>query len=260
MKNGQKKFLRARNIILIVLMAGCLGGCHFFSAQQSGKEAEYMKRLDSLPELTTTAQILQAVKAPQKQLYVINNYQFPIYTAAQDPYHNSVKECVYISVSVSTEGSDGKSKDQPNMYKTAYGSLLFDNDTPLLDFKHATVSTAGTGLKKSRFEYEYYYSTLEPDAKLSFVAKLGGGEARVSSIDGNRQIVEGDKTGLAKQSEDSMTNFLLKIACGIVCGFLGLFVLADWVSIKEKKEKSKQRQQSKQARKNDKHKDFFNKK
>ena len=260
MKNGQKKFLRARNIILITLMIGCMGGCHFFSAQQSGKEAEYMKRLDSLPELTTTAQILEAVKAPQKQLYVINNYQFPIYTAAQDPYHNSVKERIYISVSVSTEGSDGKSKDQPNMYKTAYGSLLFDKNTELLGFKNAIVSVAGSSQKKSRGGYNYYYSRLETNAKLSFVATLGNHIAKVSGLDENRNIVEGDKSRLVSETSDSTFNFLLKIACGIVCGFLGLFVLADWVSIKEKKEKSKQRQQSKQARKNDKHKDFFNKK
>lgn len=260
MKNGQKKFLRARNIILIVLMAGCLGGCHFFSAQQRGKEAEYMKRLDSLPELTTTAQILEAINAPQEKTYVINNYQFPRFTTVGDPYNYLTDSYIYVSVSVCEDGNDGKSHENPNLRREAYGRLFFDENTELLGFKNAIVSVAGSSQKKSRGGYNYYYSRLEPDAKLSFVAKLGGGEARVSSIDGNRQIVEGDKTRLAKESKDSTFNFLLKIACGIVCGFLGLFVLADWVSIKEKKEKSKQRQQSKQARKNDKHKDFFNKK
>ncbi len=92
------------------------------------------------------------------------------------------------------------------------------------------------------------------------MATLGNHIAKVSGLDENRNIVEGDKSRLVSETSDSTFNFLLKIACGIVCGFLGLFVLADWVSIKEKKEKSKQRQQSKQARKNDKHKDFFNKK
>ena len=260
MKNGQKKFLRARNIILIVLMVCCLGGCHFFSAQQSGKEAEYMKRLDSLPELTTTAQILEAINAPQEKTYVINNYQFPRFTTVGDPYNYLTDSYIYVSVSVSEEGNDGKSHENPNLRREAYGRLFFDENTELLGFKNAIVSVAGSSQKKSRGGYNYYYSRLETNAKLSFVAKLGGGEARVSSIDGNRQIVEGDKTRLAKESKDSTFNFLLKIACGIVCGFLGLFILADWVSIKEKKEKSKQRQQSKQARKNDKHKDFFNKK
>ena len=260
MKNGQKKFLRARNIILIILMIGCLGGCHFFSAQQSGKEAEYMKRLDSLPELTTTAQILEAINAPQEKTYVINNYQFPRFTTVGDPYNYLTDSYIYVSVSVCEDGNDGKSHENPNLRREAYGRLFFDENTELLGFKNAIVSVAGSSQKKSRGGYNYYYSRLETNAKLSFVATLGNHIAKVSGLDENRNIVEGDKSRLVSETSDSTFNFLLKIACGIVCGFLGLFVLADWVSIKEKKEKSKQRQQSKQARKNDKHKDFFNKK
>ncbi|MCM8872829.1 MAG: hypothetical protein NDJ65_06065 [Paludibacteraceae bacterium] len=260
MKNEQKKFLRARNIILIILMIGSIGGCTIFANKQKKAETENLELLNSLPELTTTAQILEAINAPQEKTYVINNYQFPRFTTVGDPYNYLTDSYIYVSVSVSEEGNDGKSHENPNLRREAYGRLFFDENTELLGFKNAIVSVAGSSQKKSRGGYYYYYSTLEPDAKLSFVAKLGDGEARVSSIDGNRQIVEGDKTRLAKESKDSTFNFLLKIACGIVCGFLGLFVLADWVSIKEKKEKSKQRQQSKQARKNDKHKDFFKKK
>ncbi|MCR5068501.1 MAG: hypothetical protein K6A78_01635 [Prevotella sp.] len=245
----QKKFIRPRNIILILLTLCCFGGCQYFSLQQDKGEAVYLERLDSLTELTTTAQILDAVKAQEKRMYVINNYQFPKYTLAKDPYHKTTKECVYISVSVSTEGSDGKMHDDPNLHKTAYGSLSFDDNTPLLDFNNSDVNIAGTGIKKERPDYTYYYATLKPDAKLSFIALLGGGEARLSGFDGKRCIAEGEKKRLAEQDGDYTKNFLLKIAC-IIAGILaGLFVFADYLTIKEKEQKRAERQRSKQGKK-----------
>ena len=245
----QKKFIRPRNIILILLTLCCFGGCQYFSSQQSNSEAKYLERLDSLTELTTTAQILEAVKAQEKRMYVINNYQFPKYTLAKDPYNKTTNECVYISVSVSTEGSDGKMHDDPNLHKTAYGSLAFDDNTPLLDFNNSDVNIAGTGIKKKRTDYTYYYGTLKPDAKLSFIALLGGGEARLSGFDGKRCIAEGEKKRLAEQDGDYTKNFLLKIAC-IIAGILaGLFVFADYLTIKEKEQKRAERQRSKQGKK-----------
>ena len=249
MKQQQKKFIRPRNIILTLLTLCCFGGCQYFSIQQDNSEAKYLERLDSLTELTSTAQILEAVKAQERRLYVINNYQFPKYTLAKDPYHNTAKECVYISVSVSTEGSDGKMHYNPNMYEVAYGSLSFDDNTPLLDFSNSDVNIAGTGIKKERSGYTYYYSTINPDAKLSFVAQLGGGEARLSGFDGKRCIVEGEKNRLAEQDGDNTINFLLKIACIIAGVLIGLFVFADYLTIKEKEQKRIERQRSKQGKK-----------
>lgn len=246
----QKKFIRPRNIILTLLTLCCFGGCQYFSLQQDNSEAKYLQRLDSLTELTTTAQILKAVRAQEKRMYVINNYQFPKYTLAKDPYHKTTKECVYISVSVSTEGSDGKSHDNPNLHEVAYGSLSFDDNTPLLDFNNSSVNIAGTGIKKKRPDYTYYYATLKPDARLSFIAQLGGGEARLSGFDGKRCIAEGDKKRLAEQDGDHTLNFLLKLSCIIAGVLIGLFVFADYLTIKEKEQKRAERQRSKQGQVN----------
>lgn len=260
MKNGQKKFLRARNIILIILMIGCIGGCTIFANKQKKAETENLELLNSLPELTTTAQILEAINAPQEKTYVINNYQFPRFTTVGDPYNYLTDSYIYVSVSVSEEGNDGKSHEKPNLRREAYGRLFFDENTELLGFKNAIVSVAGSSQKKSRGGYDYYYSRLETNAKLSFVATLGNHIAKVSGLDENRNIVEGDKSRLVSETSDSTFNFMLKITFAIFCGIFGLIVIGDYMTLNEKKKKSQQRQQSKQARKNDKHRDFFNKK
>lgn len=103
MKNGQKKFLRARNIILIILMIGCIGGCTIFANKQKKAETENLELLNSLPELTTTAQILEAINAPQEKTYVINNYQFPRFTTVGDPY-NYLTDSYYLRLCISLRG------------------------------------------------------------------------------------------------------------------------------------------------------------
>lgn len=92
------------------------------------------------------------------------------------------------------------------------------------------------------------------------MATLGNHIAKVSGLDENRNIVEGDKSRLVSETSDSTFNFMLKITFAIFCGIFGLIVIGDYMTLNEKKRKSQQRQQSKQARKNDKHRDFFNKK
>ena len=119
----------------------------------------------------------------------------------------------------------------------------------LTSHEHRIHGMTGTGIKKKRPDYTYYYSTLKPDAKLSFIALLGGGEARLSGFDGKRCIAEGEKKRLAEQDGDNTVNFLLKIAC-IIAGILaGLFVFADYLTIKEKEQKRAERQRSKQGKK-----------
>lgn len=245
----QKKFLRPRNIILIVLMICCLGGCGIVSSTKNKAESSYMQRVDSLQMLTTTAQILDAVKNPQPKLYVINGYQFPKYELVGDPNHILADGYLYISVSVSEKGNDGKYHDNPNLGDTKYGRLFFDEQTELLDFNKATVSTAGAATKRSRSGYEYNYGLIAPDAKLSFVAELGGNSAKVSGFDGNKNIVEGTKESLASKTKDSTLFLLYNIILGIAFGLMGLFVFADYLTIKEKEQKRLERQRSKAGNK-----------
>ena len=61
----QKKFLRTRNIILMALILCCLGGCGFVAMKKHSAESDYRHRIYSLPELTTTSQIIDAVKSKQ---------------------------------------------------------------------------------------------------------------------------------------------------------------------------------------------------
>ena len=244
-KNKQTKFIRLRNIILILLMICCLVGYGIVSSQRKKAEADYMQRVNSLPTLTTTAQILDAIKNPQPGLYVINNYQFPKYKLVSDPKQNTAERFLYISVSVSQKGKDGKYHDRPNSKKTVYGRLFFDDNTELLNFNRASISTAGASFNRSRGEYSYHYSVLEPDAKLSFIAQLGNNSAKVSGFDGNIDIVEGKKERLASYTEKYIKYLMLNIALGIASGLFGLFVFSDYLTIKEEKEKRLNRQRSK---------------
>ena len=254
----QKKFLRTRNVILIVLILCCLGGCGFVAVKSNSAEKDYQQRIDSLPELTTTSQILDAVKSQQSRLYVINSYKFPKYELVSDPYHNLSDEYLYISVSVSSKGDDGKYHDDPSQGKEVYGKLFFDDNTELQDFSKSIVSTAGATHNRTRGNSKYYYGLLKPDAELSFIAELGNNQAKVSGLDGDRNVVEGKKERLVSSSSTATSFLLYNILLAIAIVVCAILIIADYQTIKEKEQKRLNRQRSKAGQK--KHEDFFKKK
>ena len=253
----QKKFLRTRNIILMALILCCLGGCGFVAVKKHSAENDYRHRIYSLPELTTTSQIIDAVKSKQSKLYVINSYRFPKYELVSDPYHNLADGYLYISVLVSTKGSDDKYHDDPTLGREVYGRLFFDDSIELQNFKNSIVSNAGETRERKRDDDKYYYSLLKPDAKLSFVAELGNNQAKVSGLDGNCNVVEGEKEGLVSSSSEATSFLLYNILLAIVIVVLAILIIADYQTIKEKEQKRINRQRSKEG--NKKNADFFKK-
>ena len=253
----QKKFLRTRNIILMALILCCLGGCGFVAMKKHSAESDYRHRIYSLPELTTTSQIIDAVKSNQPKLYVINSYRFPKSELVSDPYHNLADGYLYISVSVSTKGSDDKYHDDPTLGREVYGRLFFDDSIELQNFNNSIVSTAGETRERKRDDDKYYYSLLKPDAKLSFVAELGNNQAKVSGLDGNCNAVEGEKEGLVSSSSEATSFLLYNILLAIVIVVLAILIIADYQTIKEKEQKRINRQRSKEG--NKKNADFFKK-
>ena len=254
----KKSFLRPRNIILMLLTLCCLGGCCFVAVKTNDAENDYRHRVESLPELTTTAQIIDAVKSQQPKLYVINGYKFPKYELVSDPYHNVAEGYLYISVSVSSKGSDNKYHDNPNLEKEVYGKLFFDDNTELQNFDHSIVSTAGKTNDHKRGNDKYYYGLLSPDAELSFIAELGNNQAKVSGFDGDCNVVEGNKERLVSSSATATSFLLYKIALAVAIIILAILMIADYQDIKEKEQKRLNRQRSKAG--NKKNADFFKKK
>lgn len=254
----QKKFLRTRNIILFVLILCCLGGCCFVAVKNNSADKDYRHRIYSLPELTETSQITDAVKSQQSKLYVINGYRFPKYELVSDPYHNLADGYLYISVSVSSKGSDDKYHDDPNLGREVYGKLFFDDNIELQNFNKSIVSIAGDTRDRNRNGEKYHYGLLKPDAELSFVAELGNNQAKVSGLDGDRSVVEGKKEGLVSSSSSSTYFLLYKIVLAVVIAVLAILIIADYQTIKEKEQKRLNRQRSKEG--NKKNADFFKKK
>ena len=254
----QKKFLRPRNIIFIALILCCLGGCGFVAVKSNNAENDYQHRIDSLPELTTTSQILDAVKSKQPRLYVINSYKFSKYELVSDPYHNLSDEYLYISVSVSSKGDDDKYHDDTSQGKEVYGKLFFDDNTELQDFNKSIVSTAGATHDRTLGGNRYYYGLLKSDAELSFIAELGNNQAKVSGLDGDRNVVEGSKERLVSSSSTATSFLMYSILLAIAIVVLAILIIADYQKIKEKEQKRLNRQRSKAG--NKKNEAFFKKK
>ena len=244
-----KKYLTL--IIEVLLLAGCATGYYFCSKAHDAKKKAYHDVIDSLPELTTTRQILQAVNGDNEQLYLINNYQFPKFIPASVPYDLVDGKYVYVSVTVYEKKSDGKSHEVYNKHGREYGRLFFNDTTELLNVKGAFISTNKHD-KCKRNGYEYSYSMTSPDANVSFIALLGNNKAILSGVGGDRMIVTGDKS---KLFTESMVGYWFgKIGLIIAFGFFLLAIFAEIGAIrkknkqqpKKKKKKSNQNKQSNQ--------------
>ena len=244
-----KKYLTL--IIEIVLLAGCATGYFFCAKAHDAKKKAYHDLIDSLPELTTTEQILQTMKNDNEQLYLINNYQFPKFIPATVPYDLIAGKYVYISVSVYDKDKDGKSHEVYNMHGREYGRLFFNDTTELLNVKGSLISTNKSDRCK-RSGYEYRYSMMSADANVSFIALLGNNKAVLSGVGGDEMIVTGDKS---KLFTESMVGFWFgKIGLIIAFGFVLLVFCAQIAEIrkknkqqpKKKKKKSNQNKPSNQ--------------
>ena len=250
-----------RRISIIILLLCAVGIC-VFSIRSKNAYAKDACRLDSLPTLTTTEQILEAVNSPSEKRYVICNYMFPIVESVADPYDKLSSDSGYVYIYVNVyQYPVGHSSHRyaseheiSDLHKSLRGRLFFDENTELLGVdkafvaeapSHSNVNFSGAGSK--RYEYSY----LPSDAKLSFIAILGNNKAQFTGLDSSDvvyniegtptilgNIVEGDKAKLADWSSRggglySFAAFL----CGVVFVCLGLFLLVDYIKSKKSEKK-----------------------
>lgn len=247
--------------ILIIIMLLCAVGIYVFSVRSNNEYAKDACRLDSLPTLTTTEQILEAVNSPSEKLYVICDYKFPKVESVADPYDKLSRDSGYVYIYVNVyQYPVGHSSHRyaseheiSDLHKSLRGRLFFDENTELLGFDKAFVAEAPShhrvNFSGSRKRYEYNY--LPSDAKLSFIAILGNNKAQFTGLDSSDvvyniegtptilgNIVEGDKAQLADWSSDggglySFAAFL----CGVFFVCLGLFLLVDYIKSKKSEKK-----------------------
>jgi hypothetical protein len=223
----------------------CAVGIYVFSVRSNNEYAKDACRLDSLPTLTTTEQILEAVNSPSEKRYVICDYKFPKVESVADPYDKLSSDSGYVYIYVNVYGTRRREHELYDLHKSLRGRLFFDENTELLGFDKAFVAEAPShhrvNFSGSRKRYEYNY--LPSDAKLSFIAILGNNKAQFTGLDNGTScilgnIVEGDKAQLADWSSDggglySFAAFL----CGVVFVCLGLFLLVDYIKSKKSEKK-----------------------
>ena len=69
--------MNLKNIILIVLLLCCIGGCKMSCNKIDNLASEYKEKINALPELTTAQQIKDTLESSESKLYVISGYRFP---------------------------------------------------------------------------------------------------------------------------------------------------------------------------------------
>ncbi|MBO4385874.1 MAG: hypothetical protein J5817_02530 [Treponema sp.] len=251
-KNNTKvksdKFLRKQNIILMSIGLLLIAASILVSKLGSRQRNEFRKQLDSLPELTSTEQILSAVNSDESRHYLVTGYTFPSYKAVTDPYDWLGGKYLYISVSLRDKE---KSQSDRRFDKTAFGHFFFDKDTELLGIDENSFSPVGLKQKKrysnSTEYYMYYY--IEPGAKFSFVALLGNGKASLSGFGDTRCIVQGDKDKLVESS--GSVNSLISLLLAIGAGLCAIGVIGDYFEIKSRKKKALQKELKKKQEEED---------
>ncbi|MBQ2098538.1 MAG: hypothetical protein II480_10200 [Bacteroidales bacterium] len=231
--------------ILIIIMLLCAVGIYVFSVRSNNEYAKDACRLDSLPTLTTTEQILEAVNSPSEKRYVICDYKFPKVESVADPYDNLSRDSGYVYIYVNVYGTRRREHELYDLHKSLHGRLFFDENTELLGFDKAFVAEAPSHHWVKFYDYgkRYEYNYLPADVKLSFIAVLGNNKAELTGLDNGTScilgnIVEGDKAQLADWSSDggglySFAAFL----CGVVFVCLGLFLLVDYIKSKKSEKK-----------------------
>ena len=237
--------------ILIIIMLLCAVGVYVFSIRSKNAYAKDACRLDSLPTLTTTEQILEAVHSPSEKRFVICNYKFPKVESVADPYDNLSRDSGYVYIYVNVyQYPVGHSSHRyaseheiSDLHKSLRGRLFFDENTELLGFEKSFVAEASShhrvNFPSSRKRYEYNY--VPSDAKLSFIALLGNNKAQVTGLDSSdivNNVVEGDKAVLAGYCSDGGSlNGLAAFLCGVVCVGLGIFLLVEYIKSKKSEKK-----------------------
>jgi hypothetical protein len=244
--------------ILIILMLLCAVGIYVFAVRSHNEYAKDASRLDSLPTLATTEQILEAVKSPSEKRFVICNYQFPKVETVADPYDNLSSDSGYVYIFVNVYetpvGHRAKAHEIYDLHRMLQGKLFFDENTELIGFDKSFVAVASSHNWVKFFSYRkrYEYDYLPSNAKLSFIAVLGNNKAQVTALDSSDvvynvaedtsyvygHIVEGDKAKLASYSSmGGSLNSFLAFLCGLVLVILGIFLLVAYKNNKKSEKK-----------------------
>lgn len=213
----QNKIIKTAVLLLVAI--ACIAGCR----KCSEIEDRPLTYLDSLPVLTETAQILDAVSSRHKKLYLIENYRFEKTKTFSNPSTLSLVEGKFVYYGVTEQIND-------HMHHTftKYGRLFFDENIELLNFKNSRVRgfpsqkqfRAVSTRTHKKDEVDWYVS---PDAKFTFVAKLGANKAELTGYDNERVIVSGgDRETLAEASAThlwwfNMKYLLILVVVVIVC-------------------------------------------
>jgi hypothetical protein len=194
-----KKFFNKERIIMIVVMACCIGGCIWLWRIDDANLKKVQQQYDALPTLTTTEEILSAIHQQGVKTYLIKDYQFPHYTTVRDLSNEHYLEGEYIYIHsqgyihATERGSRIRKWEPYGESYIAHGLLYFDKETELEGFSDAiidqTEKTEKDGLPGKTV---YYYLT--PDSKLTLVATLGNDRAVIARDENFKYLITGGTT------------------------------------------------------------------
>ena len=157
--------------------------------------------LNTLPELHTTQEIIDAISNSKQKLYLINNYSFsdlyPIEITIPDGDYSLIKivHKVYdLQKDINIE------KDS----KLLYTNFYFDNKCELMGFDDSILlpNCPEEFIKQEKSNNEsiidlYYAQTIEVNSKVTFLAILGKNTAELSGFKGMKCFIKGEKEELA---------------------------------------------------------------
>lgn len=208
-----KKFFRTSNVILIIVMICCLGGCYWLAQKDRKNFAETQNQIESLPVLTTTEQILNAINAQDTKTYLITNYRFPHYTTVTDPSPGLYLEGEYLYIKSQKYSPRKRARvgstpmDKDGAPYIVYGRLFFDSETELTGFSDAEIGSPEYYNKEELFGTEYRYEYLDSKTPLTFAAKLGNHSAVIAEFNNKRVVTSGDTETLTHQNSEDRAGY-----------------------------------------------------
>ncbi|MBO7439653.1 MAG: hypothetical protein J6U21_08235 [Bacteroidales bacterium] len=230
-----------RNIILIVVMLCCIGGCALVENHNENKSVQTTKELDQLSKLSSEDEIIEAVNGDEVRYYIIPHFVFDRYESAKDPENKLKSDYLYIKSTTANWKKEKTEKRDKNGNITRQASPAhWQKDVSLKEFGKLYI-TKGIELEGlSIFSTEidpkliedttYYkdghhkveYEIIKPNQSFAFIAKLGKHKAELG-YDGNGVLAATDnmdylikKTVTKSKSSLSIILFLAVIAIIIV--------------------------------------------
>ncbi len=225
------KLFTPRNIILLVLIICCIGGCFKQCSNDRKVNAEAPDKIKTLPKLSTQDDVVKALNASKSALYLVVGYRFSKYECVTDPLGHLDDQFLYLNYVYSVyfeEQRDERNKItqhaswQPQGNRSYYGKVFIDGSTELEGFEDSEVEGCPTkSYNDDNHKVEYKYAL--PTYPFTFVAELGNRHAKLG-YEGCRAIVAGndvDSLIKATQSEASHTGrIVLLIILSVVLSFL----------------------------------------